>query len=496
MTEPMEPTEPAGSTGSAGPTGSTGPTIAWPRALGHAQALVARPGTAAAAVAAVLVDAPCFQNRDFPLSPLPVFVRGSAAQELREPLERYGDLLGHVVRLYREHAEVRAWFALPPGAERLIAADPGPGDAPWVCRLDGYLEQGTERLVLLENNADAPAGTLFTARINDTVRRVAASLAPDAAGAAGVNGAAELSPLTYGGDDRFLSALRAAAGAAAARVPGKNAHPESVAVLQPSGAANRESREMADEFRQRGLDAFLADPRTLTVTGGRARFDGRVADLCWNKVNTVSWNAMAAEQDFVTVWERALRDTPLVHVNPFGARYVAENKLSLAFVQEPRFADLFDAAQRDLAARLLPWTRRLGTGARGPDGTTPLVDELLERQGDYVLKQPYDIRGDGVTIGDAVSRGDWRAAVRRAADEGHLAQRRVQPVRYPVVTAGSPQVEMMAISLDAYLLGGRLAGFGSKGSHHAKVNVFQGGRKLAVHVTTGEDPPATGGRDR
>lgn len=482
-------------------TGPTGPTIAWPRALGDAQALVARPGPAAEAVAAVLAGAPCFQNRDFPLSPLPVFVRGAAADELREPLERYGDLLGHVVRLYREHAAVRAWFALPPGAERLIAADQGPGDAPWVCRLDGYLEQGTERLVLLENNADAPAGTLFTARINDTVRRVAASLAPNAPAPAGADGggngaAAELSPLTYGGDDRFLDALRAAAGAAAARVPGKNARPESVAVLQPSGAANRESQEMAAEFRQRDLDAFLADPRTLEVVDGRARFDGRPADLCWNKVNTVSWNAMAADPDFVAVWERALRDTPLVHVNPFGARYVAENKLSLAFVQEPRFADLFDAAQRDLAARLLPWTRRLGTGARGPDGTTALVDELLERQGDYVLKQPYDIRGDGVTIGDAVPRGAWRAAVRRAADEGHLAQRRVLPVRYPVVTAGSPQVEMMAISLDAYLLGGRLAGFGSKGSHHAKVNVFQGGRKLAVHVTADEGRPATGGRDR
>lgn len=456
----------------------TGPTIAWPRALDAARSWVAEPGTAADAVAAALVGAPCFQNRDFPLSPLPVLVRGPAAEELRQPLEEYVRLLGHVVRLYREHPGVRAWFGLPGAAERLIAADAGPDDAPWVCRLDGYLEQGTERLLLLENNADAPAGTLFTARINDTVRRAADALDPAAR--------RPLSSLTYA-DGRFLDALRSAAAAAAARTPGKAARPSALAVLQPEGAANRESHEMVEEFRRQGLDAFLADPRTLRVDGGKARFGSRTADLCWNKVNTVSWNAVAADPDTLALWERALRDTPLVHVNPFGARYVAENKLSLAFVQEPRFADLFDDAQRALAARLLPWARRLDTGATGPDGTTALTEELLERQGDYVLKEPYDIRGDGVSIGQALPRGAWRTAVHRAAAAGHLVQRRVPPVRYPVLTAGSPQVEMMAISLDAYVLGGRLAGFGSKGSHHAKVNVFQGGRKLAVHVTTGDE---------
>lgn len=453
-------------------------TIAWPRALDAARTWTADPGSAAEAVTAALAGAPCFQNRDFPLSPLPVLVRGAAADALRQPLQEYVRLLGHVVRLYREDPEVRAWFGLPEAAERLIAADTGPDDAPWVCRLDGYLEQGTERLLLLENNADAPAGTLFTARVNDTVRRAGDVLNP-AAGR-------PLSPLTYGGD-RFLDALRSAAAAAATRTPGKAARPTAVAILQPEGAANRESREMVAEFRRLGLDAFLADPRTLRVDRGRARFGSRAADLCWNKVNTVSWQAMAADSALVAVWEQALRDTPLVHVNPFGARYVAENKLSLAFVQERRFAGLFDQAQRALAARLLPWARRLGAGATAPDGSTPLVAELLERQGDYVLKEPYDIRGDGVSIGQDLPRGAWRAAVHRAAEGGHLVQRRVPPVRYPVLTAGSPQVDMMAISLDAYVLGGRLAGFGSKGSHQAKVNVFRGGRKLAVHVTAGDE---------
>ncbi|MGW7002441.1 hypothetical protein ACWGCW_06345 [Streptomyces sp. NPDC054933] len=453
-------------------------TIAWPQALAAAQRLVAHPASVAEIVDSALATAPCFRNRDFPLSPLPVLVRDEAAQALRPLLEGYVALLGDVVRHYREHAEVRAWFGLPDAAERLIAADRGPGYAPWVCRLDGYLEEGSERLVLLENNADAPAGTLFTSRVNELVAQVSGQVAGERT--------CRLSPLTYQGPDRFLMSLRHAAGAAAALTPGKAGEVQRLAILQPEGAASRESLEMAAEFAARGVDAFVADPRDLRVAAGQARFGSRTADMCWNKVNTVAWNTMATDPELVATWERALRDTPMVHINPFGSRYVAENKLSLAFVQEPRFAGLFSDAQHELATALLPWTRRVTADTTGPDGETPLVDDLLERQGGYVLKEPYDIRGDGVTIGDDVPRTVWRAAVRRAADNGHIAQARIKPLRYPVLTAGSERIATMAISLDTYLLGGRMAGFGSKASHNVKINIFQGGRKLAVHVLPGD----------
>ena len=449
-------------------------TIAWPQALAGAHRLVAEPAAAAAAVGAALAGAPCFQNRDFPLSPMPVLVRGAAAAQLRQPLAGYVELLGDVVRHFRDNEEVRRWYGLPPAAERLIAADRGPSDAPWVCRLDGYLELGTERLVVLENNADAPAGTLFTARINEVVGRISAAL--------GDAGSAGPGPLTYHGADRFLNALRAGARATAARVPGKAAEPAGLAVLQPAGAANRESVETVAEFRAAGVDAFLADPRELRVVNGQARFGSRTAELCWNKVNTVGWNTMAADPEFVAVWERALLDTPLVHLNPFGARYVAENKLSLAFVQEPQFAHLFSDEQRELVTSLLPWTRRVTPDARSASGSQLLTDELMEHQGGYVLKEAYDIRGDGVTIGHDVPRGAWRAAVGRALAHGHIAQRAVKPLPYPVVTVGDERIAVMAISLDTYLLGGQVAGFGSKASHNAKINIFQGGQKLAVHV--------------
>jgi hypothetical protein len=429
--------------------------IDWPAAMLATHAAVSRPAHTRQAVDHAVATGPVFQNKDFPLSPVPVLVRHDSAARLVPSLAAYGRLLGKVVALYRERPDVRAFYGLDPTADRLIDADRSLGDAPWVCRLDGYLEAGTERLRVLENNADSPAGTLFTARINDLVARIAS---------------AEPSALTYTGEHRFLDSLRSA-----------GADPNHIAILQPAGSPNAESVELAESMRSAGIEAYLADPRSIEIDGDRVRFDGRPADLCWNKVNTVSWLAYCADPGFVDRWAHAVGATALAHVNPFGARYVAENKLTLAFVQQPEFADLFTPADRDLVAELLPWSRKLTPDAVDDDGVR-LAERLLADPREFVLKQHYDIRGDGVTIGHDCPPGQWRDAVAAGLRAGHLVQRRVVPTSYPVVRAGSAAVHAMPISMDTYLLGGEVAGFGAKAGRNAKINIFQGGQKLAVHV--------------
>lgn len=443
--------------------------IDWTAATACATALLAEPERVWLAVDDAEAAAPRFRNKEFPVSPLPLLVRHADAAAAAARLERYVELLGKVVALFREHAEVRRWYGLGPAAEALVAADTRLGDRPWVCRIDGYLEHGTERLVVLENNADAPAGTLFTARVDALVTAVL-----DRVGAP----RPEPSPLTYVDELALLDVVLAAGRAAGVD------DVRSVAVLQPAGRSNVESVEMVAALIAKGIDAFLADPREIAVSAGRATFGGRPADACWNKVNTVAWERMVADDpDLAARWTAALADGALVNVNPFGARYVGESKLTLGLVQDPAFADLLTAEERALVADLLPWARRVSPGAVAPDGARPLVDELLDHPGDYVLKEPYDIRGDGVTIGRAVPYPEWVAAVARASAAGHLAMRYVAPTPYPVLQRGGPPVVSMATSLDTYVLAGEARGFGAKASLAARVNVFQGGRKLAVLVT-------------
>jgi uncharacterized circularly permuted ATP-grasp superfamily protein len=468
------------------PDGSSQPRlIDWGTALEAAARLAAAGPRLARAIERAQAAAPVFRNRDYPLSPLPLFLRDSAVTRVGHQLEDYVRLLEKAAALYLADKGVRAWYGLPPSATELIeaeAAGQGRDRATriGVCRLDGYLERDGERLRVLENNADAPAGTLFTPRVHTVVRSV-------------LDAAAVPVPPHAAGTVPYEAALLDAVGPGLAEARRQGRAP-SLAVLQPRGAENRESLEMTAAFRALGVDAFVADPREVTVRAGRARVGGRAIDACWNKVNTVAWQRLAhSDPNLTSRWRRVLRESDLFHLNPFLVRCVAESKLTLAMVQEPRFAPLFTAAERALAAGLLPWSRRVEPGGGLPE-------RLLEHQHDYVLKEPYDIRGDGVTIGGAVSRSQWAEAVGRAVKDAGVVQRYVAPAAYPVLSAGAHgderiQVVAMPVSLDTYVLRGQVAFLGSKASLKPRVNVFQGGQKLSVHVVAKRPggPDITGG---
>ena len=109
----------------------------------------------------------------------------------------------------------------------------------------------------------------------------------------------------------------------------------------------------------------------------------------------------------------------------------------------------------------------------GPDVSTI----ALRERASLVLKVPYDIRGDGVTVGRAVDAGAWSRRVAEVRRQDGVVQQYVEPTEVPVVT---DVLAMMNSSLDWFVIDGRVVGLGSKASSGPLVNLFQGGTKLAV----------------
>jgi len=73
--------------------------------------------------------------------------------------------------------------------------------------------------------------------------------------------------------------------------------------------------------------------------------------------------------------------------------------------------------------------------------------------------------------------------VKLAARKGYTAQEFITGQTYPVLLdTAHMEVALLTASLDSFMFGGRLCGLGSKAGPGYKVNVFQGGRKLAVRV--------------
>ena len=416
---------------------------------------------------------PRFQNIDYPLTLLPITVAASHLDNHRSVVEHYVACLERVISHYLSSADVRAYFALSPEEENLVRADTSLKPAIRIARLDGYINQADGKLRILENNSDCPAGILFTERINLLTDRLLER----------VNAESGVALVKMPLDERDCARQEMLA---AYRQQGGDKKNPTIAILQIKGRSNLESIEMAKEFCARGTQTFVADPREVSVSADGVRMEGREVDLIWNKVNTVYWNNLVAETPgLLGRWAEAISSRRVCHINPFASRYVTESKLCAAFMQEPEFAHHFEPAEREFLKEVLPWSRKLKEGKEVEyKGKSWEMSELLrERQFDFVLKQPYDIRGDGVTIGRSVTRSEWEEALKRAVSEGNTAQEFINGQSYPVMTgARETQVTPMTASFDSFMFGGRLCGLGAKASLKHKVNLFQGGRKLAVRV--------------
>lgn len=153
-------------------------------------------------------------------------------------------------------------------------------------------------------------------------------------------------------------------------------------------------------------------------------------------------------------------------VNPLPGRWIGDNKLCLAVMSDPRFARLFDEEERAAIRMLVPYSRRVG------DGVEP--NELQGARDQWVLKGPYDTRGNSVYVGAEQDAATWRRLVDQAAREHWLAQLVVQPDTR--VWDG----ERLYQDLSVVLLRGRFAGYTSRLSRNFRVNVAQGGGRQVV----------------
>ncbi|HBK95927.1 MAG TPA: hypothetical protein DD001_00670 [Microcoleaceae bacterium UBA10368] len=422
-----------------------------------------------------LSQSPKFQNVSYPITPLPLFLSGEEVDNHQNNVERYVVILEKLCRLYNEHQEIRDYFGLKLEEDKLVRLDCGYNPQIRICRLDGYFDRKDGSLKILENNADSPAGTLFTPRLNGFVSQVIER---------GLKAKTiQTKSMPLDNPTTFLEQLLATY-----REYGGTQEQPRLAILQVAGKSNIESQEMAREFTKQGIPTLVADPREFTFTRTGAEVNGQPIHFVWNKINTCfwDWNSLQVEHpNLLSEWIEAISERKICHVNSFASRYVAENKRCISFFQEPEYKQFFKEEEHSLLQSLLPWSRKLEPDKQVvyEDKDWNLAELLSDRQADFVLKQPYDIRGDGVTIGRSVDRKTWLDRMSLGMRQGFVVQRYIQPMTYPIISfQRKPLVLPMNVSIDSFMFGGRLVGFGSKASLEDKVNLFKGGQKLAVKV--------------
>ncbi|WP_235619286.1 hypothetical protein [Embleya scabrispora] len=205
--------------------------------------------------------------------------------------------------------------------------------------------------------------------------------------------------------------------------------PRTIALLCPRGANRNELEDYEAGLTAIGLRVLHADPRDLHIApDDTVVAAGTSIRHAYAKISTRDLLDMGAD---AFPYLRAVRERALFVQNGIRGRFLGDNKLCLAVLSDPQFADLFPAADHRRVHPTIPWSRNI---ALCDDADLRAIARDRER---YVLKRPLDTRGRGVLIGRETPPAQWTAAVEHALESAWLVQEYVPTARPPATPPDS-----------------------------------------------------------
>jgi hypothetical protein len=352
-----------------------------------------------------------------------------------------------------------AWLGIPAAEARWIAHDPGEPDVV-LSRLDAFLTDRGPRFI--EVNSDAPAGFGYGDRMADVL-----------AGLPVFREFARRVPVRY---HASIPAL-----VAAVRRGTPSAEP-TIAIVDWADVKTRGDQEiLREEFERRGCRCLLADPREVDVHDGQLWAGGYPVHAVYRRAVL---SELVAREDEVAGFLRAYREGLARFVNTFRCQ-LSEDKAFLALLTDEAFAGLMDAEERELVARVVPWTRKLEERRTRKDGVElDLVPFVLDRREELVLKPAHSYGGRSVFVGSETAAEEWRRAVEAGLGQPWVVQERVAipQEEFPVVAAGELRFEALGVNANPFYVAGEEAGAVARASRGAVINVSAGGGSAPTFV--------------
>ena len=354
---------------------------------------------------------------------------------------------------------------------RLVRMDPGYACASTASRLDAFLLP--EGLHFAEYNAESPAGLGYTQRLCELFDAMPAMTRFRAGRTVRFNPTIE--PML----DALLASYREWGG---------RANPPHIAIVDWREVPTwTEFEILRDAFAARGVPASVCDPRDLTFEQGVLRCDDRVIDVLYRRVLINDVLARSAE---CAALLQAYESQAVCVANTFRCK-LAHKKAFFAVLTDDRNQDLFSAADREVIAAHVPWTRVVADDETVKRGKRRSLLRLAEAERETLVLKPNDeYGGTGVTLGWETSPGDWRAALNAALTDPAstwVVQERI-PVRREVFPmfdrAGLVTMQNMLVDFAPYLFRSRMAGYLTRLSSTGLANVTSGGGQVPAFVVS------------
>ncbi len=398
----------------------------------------------------------------------PFFLTTEDEQRVRTVAETIANLGERVVKQALADPSLLAQVALSPEEERLARIAPGYPTSSTSSRLDAFLLP--DGLHFAEYNAESPAGAAYAETLADVF-------------------------LTLPVTDRFKESYyvrkhplmkRLLAALLESYVEwGGRASPPVIAIVDWREVPTWSEFEIFQaHFEQEGIPTIVCDPRDLEFDGEKLLARGRRIDLLYRRVLINDIVAYPAECDALV---QAYSAGAVCMTNALTCK-IPHKKAFFAVLTDERNSALFSSSEQALIRNHIPWTRLVEDTKTTRDGKSfDLLDYVLRRRNDFVLKPNDEYGGTGVTLGWETDNSQWDAALDRAlADRSHawVVQERIAVRRevFPVQAAGGVEMRDMLVDFAPYLYRGRMAGFLTRLSSTGLANVTSGGGQVPAFV--------------
>jgi len=386
-------------------------------------------------------------------------------RRVSETIARMGETVAHAAL---ERPRLLEAVALTEAERALVSIDPGYTTASTASRLDSFILP--DSLQFAEYNAESPAGLGYTEKLTGCFEHL------ELLGRFRQQFEASAFPLMQ----PMLQALLASY-----REWGGTASPPTIAIVDwrdvPTWA---EFLILQATFESLGVPTIVCTPQQLEFDGRTLRTDGRSIDLVYRRVLINDILERPADC-------RALTDAYAARAvcvaNTFRCK-IPHKKAFFALLTDEEFGDLFSAAEREVAARHVPWTRLVREGTTTRHGRrVDLISHIRTGRHDLVLKPNDDYGGHGVTLGWEADDRAWDETLSKALS-GHddwVVQEKIHVRREPFprfAPGEGARISDMLVDCAPYLFRGKLAGFLTRLSGSGLANVTSGGGQVPSFV--------------
>jgi len=350
----------------------------------------------------------------------------------------------------------------------LVAIDPGYRAVSPTARLDSFLIEDDYHFV--ELNGESPAGIAYA----DAAYEIFSQLPVMR------RFSERYSLRRFHGRPLMLETLLEAHREFLGRAPERR---PTIAIVDLKGLPTQKEFELFREyFEAEGYPSVICSPDELEFTGGRLRGGGREIDIVYKRLLVNEYLPIMSEHPALL---DAYRARAFCMVNSFRSKLIHKKAL-FAVLTDERHARLFDAEEREVIARHVPWTRTVREGRTEYKGEAiDLVEFIAANRGRLVLKPNDDYGGHGIYIGWSDGT-DWDDALRLALANGdYVVQERVRTARetFPALQDdGSVVYAEQLVDLDPMLFNGRVGSAFTRLSSTELANVSSGGGMVPTFI--------------